>query len=61
MPKWLDRLLPHISIEGAEFFRERDRRGEPGEPGSGSGSGSGSQSESDRDREERQVAGVTAS
>ena len=30
---WLDRLLPHISIEGAEFFRERDRRraadGEP--------------------------------
>ncbi len=26
MPHWLDRLLPHISIEGAEFFRERDRR-----------------------------------
>ena len=26
MPHWLDRLLPHISIEGAEFFRKRDKR-----------------------------------
>ena len=26
MPKWLDRLLPRISIEGAEFFRRRDQR-----------------------------------
>ena len=26
MPHWLDRLLPHISIEGAEFFKTRDRR-----------------------------------
>jgi putative drug exporter of the RND superfamily len=26
MPRWLDRLLPHISIEGAEFFKARDRR-----------------------------------
>ena len=26
MPAWLDRLVPHISIEGAEFFEERDRR-----------------------------------
>ena len=26
MPRWLDRLLPHISIEGAEFFRARERR-----------------------------------
>ncbi len=26
MPKWLDRIVPHVSIEGAEFFRERDRR-----------------------------------
>ena len=25
MPHWLDRLLPHISIEGAEFFQARDR------------------------------------
>jgi putative drug exporter of the RND superfamily len=24
MPKWLDRAVPHISIEGAEFFKERD-------------------------------------
>jgi putative drug exporter of the RND superfamily len=26
MPAWLDRLLPRISIEGAEFFRKRERR-----------------------------------
>ena len=25
LPRWLDRLLPHISIEGAEFFRARDQ------------------------------------
>ena len=25
MPRWLDRLVPHVSIEGAEFFAERDR------------------------------------
>ncbi len=24
MPKWLDRVVPHVSIEGAEFFKERD-------------------------------------
>ena len=24
MPKWLDRIVPHVSIEGAEFFAERD-------------------------------------
>jgi putative drug exporter of the RND superfamily len=24
LPRWLDRLLPHISIEGAEFFVARD-------------------------------------
>ena len=24
-PRWLDRVLPRISIEGAEFFEERDR------------------------------------
>ena len=29
MPRWLDRLLPHVSIEGAEFFRRRDRAGGP--------------------------------
>jgi RND superfamily putative drug exporter len=29
IPKWLDRSLPHISIEGAEFFAERDRAPEP--------------------------------
>ncbi len=26
LPKWVDRILPRISIEGAEFFEERDRR-----------------------------------
>ncbi len=25
LPKWLDRVVPHVSIEGAEFFKERDR------------------------------------
>jgi len=25
MPRWLDRLVPHISIEGAEYFKERDK------------------------------------
>ncbi|HEY6398954.1 MAG TPA: MMPL family transporter [Solirubrobacteraceae bacterium] len=25
MPRWLDRIVPHLSIEGAEFFAERDR------------------------------------
>ena len=25
LPRWLDRLLPHISIEGAEFFKRRER------------------------------------
>ena len=25
IPRWLERILPHISIEGAEFFRSRDR------------------------------------
>jgi RND superfamily putative drug exporter len=24
MPKWLDRLIPHISIEGEEYFKQRD-------------------------------------
>ena len=25
LPHWLDRLLPHISIEGAEYFQRKDR------------------------------------
>jgi RND superfamily putative drug exporter len=29
MPRWLDRLTPRISIEGAEFFAHRDRHPEP--------------------------------
>ena len=27
IPKWLDRHLPHVSIEGAEFFEAQDRAG----------------------------------
>jgi RND superfamily putative drug exporter len=26
MPRWLDRVVPHVSIEGAEFFAARDQR-----------------------------------
>jgi RND superfamily putative drug exporter len=26
LPTWVDRILPHISIEGAEYFEERDRQ-----------------------------------
>jgi RND superfamily putative drug exporter len=29
LPGWLDRLLPHISIEGAEYFKHKDRSPEP--------------------------------
>jgi RND superfamily putative drug exporter len=29
IPRWLDRVVPHVSIEGAEFFAARDRRPEP--------------------------------
>jgi RND superfamily putative drug exporter len=29
MPRWLDRIVPRVSIEGAEFFRERDRVAAP--------------------------------
>ena len=29
MPAWLDRVVPHVSIEGAEYFAELDRRAKP--------------------------------
>jgi len=32
MPRWLDRLVPHMSIEGAEFFAARDERRVAKEP-----------------------------
>jgi RND superfamily putative drug exporter len=32
IPRWLERILPHISIEGAEFFKARDRRRPVTEP-----------------------------
>jgi hypothetical protein len=25
MPGWMDKVVPHVSIEGAEFFEERDQ------------------------------------
>jgi RND superfamily putative drug exporter len=32
MPRWLDRAVPHVSIEGAEFFAARDQQPEPAPP-----------------------------
>jgi RND superfamily putative drug exporter len=32
MPRWVDRVVPHVSIEGAEFFAARDQRLEPEPP-----------------------------
>src|SRR5437588_12397324 len=29
MPSWLERVVPHMSIEGAEFFAQRDRQAAP--------------------------------
>jgi putative drug exporter of the RND superfamily len=38
LPRWVDRILPRISIEGAEFFEARDRRAAvPEVVGSGAG------------------------
>jgi RND superfamily putative drug exporter len=25
MPRWVDRIVPRVSIEGAEFFKDQDR------------------------------------
>ena len=32
MPAWLDRVVPHLSIEGAEFFAQRDAAAPPTAP-----------------------------
>jgi hypothetical protein len=41
MPKWMDKVVPHLSIEGAEFFERRDaeagRQREPVPVGSAEG------------------------
>ena len=29
MLRWLDKVVPNVSIEGADFFAERDRSAEP--------------------------------
>ncbi len=36
IPSWLDPLVPHVSIEGAEFFRDRDAQLAPAPTESGS-------------------------
>jgi RND superfamily putative drug exporter len=45
MPRWLDRVVPRVSIEGAEFFEARDRaaleNGGPVPVGAGAGAGQG--------------------
>ncbi|HEY3865280.1 MAG TPA: MMPL family transporter [Solirubrobacteraceae bacterium] len=43
MPRWLDRVVPHMSIEGAEFFLARDQLpavAEPPRPAATTGAGS---------------------
>ena len=32
IPRWLDRVLPRISVEGDDYFAERDRRTAGDEP-----------------------------
>jgi RND superfamily putative drug exporter len=41
MPKWLERVVPDVSIEGAEFFQARDSaaRGGGGALAAGAGAG----------------------
>ena len=41
MPRWLDRIVPRISIEGEEFFAERDRIAGVKPPPVAAGSGPG--------------------
>ena len=41
LPRWVDRWLPHISIEGAEFFAARDRRAAVPSEAVGAGSARG--------------------
>ncbi len=44
MPSWLDRVVPHLSIEGAEFFEQRDRAQAAAPEPVPAGVGSGEQS-----------------
>ena len=37
MPSWLDRAMPHLSIEGEDYFAERDAAGPPRRPRAGRG------------------------
>jgi putative drug exporter of the RND superfamily len=40
MPKWLQRIVPHVSIEGAEFFKERDTLAQDGRAAAPAAAGS---------------------
>jgi len=42
IPKWLDRILPDVDVEGASLERSHPAAGADGGAGSGSGTGSGS-------------------
>ena len=46
MPKWLERIVPHVSIEGAEFFQARDIAG-PGGGQLAAGAGAGAAAKPD--------------
>jgi putative drug exporter of the RND superfamily len=41
MPNWLERVVPHVSIEGAEFFQARDSAGHGGGGPLAAGAGAG--------------------
>ncbi|HTA35702.1 MAG TPA: MMPL family transporter, partial [Solirubrobacteraceae bacterium] len=41
LPKWLERLVPHVSIEGAEFFKERDALAQGGRAPAPAGAAAG--------------------
>ncbi len=44
MPKWLQRIVPHVSIEGAEFFEARDAAASAAAPARPAGATAGSES-----------------
>jgi RND superfamily putative drug exporter len=44
MPKWLERAVPHVSIEGAEFFKARDAAALGTGPARPAGAGAGPES-----------------
>jgi len=45
MPKWLQRAVPHVSIEGAEFFKARDAAALAGSPAHAAGTAASPESQ----------------